>query len=249
MTTRLHIGSKELRGDLGAYAKRFDLLEVRGVDAASLKQAPSAATLRRWRRAVAPSFEFAVVAGPSVGKVKPGDAFEVELAAMLETAKLLEARVLVLATHADVTPSKLWRDRIAKALDRLPRDGAVHLVWEPGGLWEIDDAARQAKQWGVTLAVDPSREVMPAGPIGYGRLRALGGTRAYSAAALQKVADNIGERRDAYVVLETPGALKEGKMLRALVRGAGRGSRAAFGTIVRPRGAALQARDDEQEEE
>lgn len=248
MTTRLHIGSKELRGELGAYSKRFDLLEVRGVDAASLKQAPSAATLRRWRRAVPPSFAFSVVAGPSVGKAKPGDAFDAELAAMLETAKILEARVLVLATSSDVTPAKLWRDRVAKLLEQLPRDGAVNVVWEPSGLWELEDAARQAKAWGVTLGVDPSRDPMPAGSVAYGRLRSLGGTRAYSAAALQKVADNIGERRDAYIVLETSGALKEGKLLRAIVRGAG-GKRAGFGAIVRPRGATLRARDDEQEEE
>jgi hypothetical protein len=124
----------------------------------------------------------------------------------------------------------------------------VNLVWEPSGLWELDDAARQARAWGVTLAVDPSRDAMPAGPVAYGRLRALGGTRAYSAAALQRVAQNVGERRDAYVVFETTGALKEGKMLRALVRGAGGGKRAGFGTIVRPRGAPVRARDDEQEE-
>ena len=30
MPTRLHIGAKELRGDVAAYAKRFDMLEVRG---------------------------------------------------------------------------------------------------------------------------------------------------------------------------------------------------------------------------
>ena len=76
MATRVHIGSKELRGELAAYAKRFDLLEVRGMDAPNLRLAPSAATLRRWRKAVPPQFEFAVVAGPNVGKLKPTEAFE-----------------------------------------------------------------------------------------------------------------------------------------------------------------------------
>jgi uncharacterized protein YecE (DUF72 family) len=247
MTTRLHIGSKDLRGELAAYAKRFDLLEVRGMDAPNLKQAPSAATLRRWRKAVTPKFEFAVVAGPNLAKLKASEAYDIELAAMLETAKVLEARVLLLATPADVTPSKLWRDRLAKLIDTLPRD-ANALVWEPSGLWETEDATAQAKKWGVTLAVDPSRDPMPAGPVAYGRLRALGGTRAYSTAALEKVAANIGERRDAYVVLETTGALREGKTLRALVRSAGAPKRGGFGTIVRPKGAAIRTKDDEQEE-
>jgi uncharacterized protein YecE (DUF72 family) len=247
MATRLHIGAKELRGDVAAYAKRFDLLEVRGVDAASLKLAPSDATLRRWRKAVKPQFEFSVIGGPAVGKLKAGEAFETELAAMLKTAKLLEARVLLVATSGDVTPSKLWRDRLEKLLDRLPRDASA-VVWEPSGLWEMEDAAAQAKKWGIVVAVDPARDPMPEGPVAYGRLRAAGGTRAFSTAALHKVADAIGERRDAYVVFETTGALKEGKILRALVREAKGGKRGGLGRLVRPRGAPLTVSDDEQEE-
>lgn len=247
MATRLHIGAKDLRGDVAAYAKRFDLLEVRGVDAGSLKQAPSDATLRRWRKAVKPQFEFSVVGGPGVGKLKAGEALETELAAMLKTAKLLEARVLVVATSTDVTPSKLWRDRLAKLIDRLPRDASA-VVWEPSGLWETEDAADQAAKWGVVVAVDPARDPMPAGPVAYGRLRAAGGTRAFSTAALHKVADNVGERRDAYVVFETAGALKEGKILRALVREAKAGARGGLGRLVRPRGAGASVSNDEQDE-
>ncbi len=247
MATRLHIGAKDLRGEVAAYAKRFDLLEVRGVDAASLKQAPTDATLRRWRKAVPPQFEFAVVAGPSVAKLKASDAFEAELAAMLKSVTLLEVRVIVIATSPDVTPSKLWRDRLAKLIDRLPRD-ASSVVWEPSGLWEIEDAAEQANKWGIVVGVDPARDAMPAGPVAYGRLRAAGGTRAFSTAALHKIADTIGERRDAYVVFETTNALKEGKILRALVRQAKTGTRGGLGRLIRPKGAPLSVSDDEQEE-
>jgi len=247
MTTRLHVGAKELKGELAAYAKRFDLLEVRGVEAASMKQAPSAATLRRWRRAVPPQFEFSVVAGPAVGKVKATEAFDAELEAMKSTATVLEARVLVVPTAADVTPSKLWRDRLAALLDKLPRD-ANTIVWEPSGLWEVEDAAEQAHKWGIVVCVDPARDVIPAGPVAYGRLRAVGGTRAFSTAALQKIADNIGERRDAYVVFETTGALGEAKTLRGLVRQAKAGKKGGLGRLIRPRGAPLSVGDDEQEE-
>jgi uncharacterized protein YecE (DUF72 family) len=247
MATRLHIGAKDLRSELAAYAKRFDLLEVRGLDAASLRQAPSDATLRRWRKAVTPQFEFAVVAGPSVGKLKAGDALETELAAMLKTVTLLEARVIVIATASDVTPSKLWRDRLAKLIDRLPRD-ASSVVWEPSGLWETEDAADQAKKWDITVAVDPARDEMPPGPVAYGRLRAAGGTRAFSAAALTKVAATIGERRDAYVVFETTGALKEAKVLRALVRANKASARGGLGRLIRPKGKGIAVSDDETEE-
>ena len=247
MATRLHIGAKELRGDVAAYAKRFDLLEVRGLDAASQKLAPTDATLRRWRKAVPAAFEFSVIGGPNLGKLKAGDALEAELAVLLKSVTLLEARVIVIATSPDVTPGKLWRDRLAKLLDRLPRD-ASSIVWEPSGLWEIEDAAEQAKKWEITVAVDPARDAMPPGPVAYGRLRAAGGTRAFSTTALQKVADTIGERRDAYVVFETTGALKEGKILRALVRQAKAGKRGGLGRLIRPKGAPLAVGDDEQEE-
>src|SRR5262249_33819458 len=142
MATRVHIGSKELRGEVAAYAKRFDLLEVRGIDAPNLRLAPSAATRRRGRKAVPPQCRFAAVAGPNVGKLKASDAFEAELKAMLESATVLESRLVVVPTPADVTPSKLWRDRFAKLLERIPRD-ATTVVWEPSGLWEHEDAAVQ----------------------------------------------------------------------------------------------------------
>ena len=247
MATRLHIGAKELRGDVAAYAKRFDLLEVRGLDAGSQKLAPTDATLRRWRKAVPAAFEFSVIGGPNLGKLKAGAALETELSVLLKSVTLLEARVIVIATTPDVTPGKVWRDRLAKLLDRLPRD-ASSIVWEPSGLWEIEDAAEQAKKWEITVAVDPARDAMPAGPVAYGRLRAAGGTRAFSTTTLQKVADNIGERRDAYVVFETTGALKEGKTLRALVRQAKAGKRGGLGRLIRPKGSPLAVSDDEQEE-
>jgi uncharacterized protein YecE (DUF72 family) len=244
MATRVHIGAKELKGELAAYAKRFDLLEIRGVEAPN---APSAATLRRWRRAVPPQFEFAIVAGPNIGRLRPNDAVDAELKALLSAATVLEARVLVVPTPVDVTPGKLSRDRLAKLIDRLPRD-ANAIVWEPSGLWEVEDAALLAKKLDIVLAVDPARDFVPPGPLAYARLRALGGTRAYSTAALERVARAIGDRRDAYVVIETTGALKEAKVLRQLIRTAKSRATGGLTRLVRPRGAPLRIRDDEQDE-
>ncbi|MCL2723614.1 MAG: DUF72 domain-containing protein [Polyangiaceae bacterium] len=247
MATRLHIGAKELRGELAAYAKRFDLLEVRGLDVHDLQMGPTAATLRRWRRTVPPHFEFAVVAGPNLAKLRPGDALDAELEAMRAAATVLESRMLVVSTPPDVTPSKLWRDRLAAVVDRL-RSDVVTVVWEPSGLWEQDDAAAFGNKLGVTVAVDPARSEIPPGPIAYGRLRAFGVARAFSTTALERVANKIGDRRDAYVIMETAGALKEAKTLRGLVRNANAGKRGGLGRLIRPRGGSLRVGDDEQEE-
>ena len=78
MSTRWHIGAKHLRGAIAAYAKRFDLLEVRASqpapgESSDAAPGPSLATLRRWRKSVPPHFDFAVVAGPHLSRVKASD--------------------------------------------------------------------------------------------------------------------------------------------------------------------------------
>ena len=248
MATRFHIGAKELQGSLTAYAKRFDLLEVRA-DA----KAPAIAALRRWRKSVPPHFEFSVVGGARLSLLKPSDALEAELDTAIKAIAALQARCFVLQTPVDVTPSALSRDRMARLLDRLPRD-ATHVVWEPRGVWEIEDAAAAAKKWGVVLGVDPARDEVPDGPIAYARLRSLGETRSFGPTALARIVDRIGDRRDAYVIIETSSALAECRELRKLAQ---RGKKASgrTGMVLKPRAGTkaaklanvLKVRDDEQE--
>ena len=92
MTTRWHIGAKQLRGAIASYAKRFDLLEVRVAPPGPPPMlrsgekprvhakgeppedaGPNLATLRRWRKSVPPHFHFAVVAGPQLSRVRASD--------------------------------------------------------------------------------------------------------------------------------------------------------------------------------
>jgi uncharacterized protein YecE (DUF72 family) len=247
MTTRWHIGAKELRGAITAYAKRFDLLEVRVVveDGADTQATtPTLATLRRWRKSVPPHFDFAVVGGPQLGRIK-GAGAERELEAARAAIDVLQARCFVLHTAPDVTPTALWRERIGKIVARIPRD-ATRFVWEPSGVWETEDAADQARAWDATLAVDPAKEPVPAGPIAYVRLRALGGTRAFGSTALERIVEKVGSRREVFAVIETDSALVEAKRLRGIVRTAGSGARPVKGRLVRPRGG-IVVRDDEQE--
>ena len=122
------------------------------------------------------------------------------------------------------------------------------MVWQPGGLWEVEDAAVAAKKWGVVLCIDPSRDPVPAGPVSYARLPSIGETRSYGAAALERIIHAIGHRRDAYVVLETSSALAECKNLRRLSQGVKTPSpKGGTGRIIRPRGATVRVGDDEQE--
>lgn len=248
MTTRYHIGAKRLESNLGAYAKRFDFLEVHM--AARGTPAPTHATLKRWRKQVPPHFDFSVVLGPAASQLKPGAELDHDLEAAMSAADALQARCMLLPTPAAVTPAQAWRDRLAKVIQRLRRDATL-LAWEPKGLWETEDARRLAYELDVLLVVDPLRDPPPGGAVFYGRLRALGETRSFGAAALERVVAAIGERRDAYVVIETPSALAECKRLRQLAQGGNK--MGGMGRVIRPRevsvslGASLRVKDDEQE--
>jgi hypothetical protein len=158
----------------------------------------------------------------------------------------LQARCFVLRTPPDVTPSALWRERIARVVARVPHD-VTHFVWEPSGVWEVSDAAAQAQAWGAVLALDPLREPVPAGSVAYLRLRALGETQAFGAAALERMIAAVGARREVFVVLESDSALAEAKALRELVRRSPSESAGGAGRLVRPRGRGIVVSDDEQE--
>jgi|CZKU01.1.fsa_nt_gi uncharacterized protein YecE (DUF72 family) len=258
MSTRWHIGAKHLRGAIAAYAKRFDLLEVRAARSAQAPAAgspdrtgadgapgPSIATMRRWRKSVPPHFDFAVVAGPHLSRVKTSDVVDQEIEAAIAAIDALQARCFVLRTPPDVTPTSLWRDRIGKIIARIPHD-VTHFVWEPSGVWEMPDAAAQAREWGVVLALDPSREMVPSGPIAYLRLRGLGETQSFSPIALERIVNAVGARRDAFVIIETDTAQTEAKRLRQLSRKSRPETVGGAARLIRPRGDII-VRDDEQE--
>jgi uncharacterized protein YecE (DUF72 family) len=250
MTPRWHIGAKDLRGAIAAYAKRFDLLEVRVTIGApggeTEAPTPPLATLRRWRKSVPPHFDFAVVAGPHLARVKASEAADRELEAARAAIDALQARCFVLRTPPDVTPAALWRDRIAKVIGRFPRD-VTHFVWEPSGVWEEGDAAAQARAWEIVLAVDPARDPVPQGTVAYLRLRALGATRSFGLLALERIVRAVGPRRDVFAIVETDSALLEAKRLRQIASSTRAGARVGGGArLVRPRGGIVVG-DDEQE--
>jgi hypothetical protein len=182
-----------------------------------------------------------------MSKLRGGDAAEKELEAFRQTQDLLEARVVVVKTQADVTPSSVWRDRLRAFFDHIRRE-AVAIVWEPAGLWELEESTRFAKKIDVVVGVDAARDTVPDGSVAYARLRALGETRSFGAAALERVARNVGDRRDAYVVIETDSALAECKALRKAVVRARQGNKGGMGRLLRPRAhVTLVTHDDEQE--
>jgi len=236
---RPHVGLPLLEGSLERYAEKYDLVELRPVDA----PLPKAATLRAWRRKVPPSFVFSVVFPRAVSELRPSPELDEALAHTLDVARDVEARCLVLATPPSVTPTDLNRKRLKALVEKIPHD-AVSLAWEPRGLWETDEALDVARNLDLVLVVDAAREAAPKGPIAYFRLRGLGESTRLSPAAIDKVAAELASRREAYVVIESTSPASVAQALRKkLVRRAvpARGT----GVVLKPR-ATFQAEDEEQ---
>ena len=87
---------------------------------------------------------------------------------------------------------------------------------------------------------------MPGGAVAYLRLRAMGETHSFGAAALERIVKAVGARRDVFAIIETDSALSEAKRLRQIVRSTRTGGAGGPMRLVRPRGS-IVVRDDEQE--
>ena len=237
---RLLVGLPILQGDLEKYASRFDVVELRPVDAAL----PKPATLRRWRKSVPPSFVFSVLLPRAVAVLTPGPALDAELASSLEFASALEARCIVVATPPDVRPTATNRKRLAALFERIPREGTVR-CWEPSGLWERDEVIATAKELGVLPVLDVAHEVPAAGPILYTRLRALGKSAVLGPVTIERIAERLRRRREAFVVVEGTGEAARLKqaLTSELAKQPQRGSTAS---VVRPGLSTLVAEDEEQ---
>ena len=237
---RLLVGLPALQGDIEKYASRFDIVELRPVDAAL----PKPSTLRRWRKSVPPSFVFSVVFPRAVADLTPGPELEAALATSLEVASALEARCVVLQTPADVRPTAANKKRLAALFERIPAEGIVR-CWEPTGIWEREEILAGARSFGVLAVLDAARDALGPGPIAYTRLRALGKTAALGQATMERVAERLRKRREAFVVVE---GLREAQRVKAALTAelAKKPARSAGVTVVRPLTSTLVAEDEEQ---
>jgi uncharacterized protein YecE (DUF72 family) len=239
---RVLVGLPVLQGDIHKYAKRFDLVELRPIDTS----VPRLATLRAHRKAVPPGFVFSVVLPRIVGALAPGTELDEALATSLEVAVAVEARCIVLATPPTVRPTAANRKRIAALFERLPREGVV-LAWEPAGMWEHEDVVATAQAAKVLPVFDAATDALPSGPIAYTRLRALGKSASIGTSTIDRVAERLRGRREAFVVVERPSEAARVKagLTAALAR---KRSEGRGGMVIRPGAApsALIAEDEEQ---
>jgi uncharacterized protein YecE (DUF72 family) len=193
----LRVGQTVLRGDVQRYARNFDLLELR----AEPGRLPRLIRLRDWASRVPAGFVFSVELPRQVAQLDSGPAAERSLGYALRVAEALGAGWLVLRTPASVRPSAWTRRRLAELVGQLPRQRRI--AWEPGGLWEQEEAERLASGLELHLVRDLTRAPPAAGQVVYSRLRPLGGASRLGAVAAERVGQHLLGRREAFVVIES----------------------------------------------
>jgi hypothetical protein len=119
------------------------------VEIAPRRPLPRPSVLSRWRTAAPEQARFTLLAPTETWKGSTGafrdDPKSAEGARWIaQSADALGADAIVLATGADMTPGPRDRERLALWAERLRDRGKRTVVWCPGGLWDLDDAAEWA---------------------------------------------------------------------------------------------------------
>jgi uncharacterized protein YecE (DUF72 family) len=197
---------------------------LRFAELAPREPLPSLRTLRRWRSDLPEEFVMSLVAprgswAGAAGPLRLDEGLKDGVAWLLDAAEALAARAIVIATGSEVTTGQRDRDRLAAYFEAWPRPEGTNIVWAPAGLWEPEQAARQAARMNVLCAFDPLEAPPPAGPVQYARLQAIGGRQRFTEGMLHAVHDRLEmtAAEEALVTFDSPRSHREAATLQRLV--------------------------------
>jgi uncharacterized protein YecE (DUF72 family) len=206
---------------IARYGKHLDLLEVRLDNGAPRKR-----TLETMKSESPAHMVFAVVVPKALATLE-NEVTEADVAPVLDTARGLAARWIVLRTPPTARPSARTRARLTRLVELL-QVAEVAVAWEPSGLMAEDEEAEAfAASLNVTLARDPGRDDLPEGAVAYCRIQSLGTGGRVRGSAIERAADRLAEFAEAYVVIEGDNALRAAKDLRGLLGVSKNGASAA----------------------
>jgi uncharacterized protein YecE (DUF72 family) len=191
------VGQTRITRDIEHYAQKFQLVELR-TEAARL---PALKKLKTWARNAPEGFAFCLALPTAAFEPSTADS---ALEYALGIAEVLTPAWWVLRTPASVRPTSQSKRHLANLIARL--GGSVRVAWEPGGVWDDAGALRAAKELGVHLVRDGSRQELPEADVVYTRLRALGEGASVGLGAAEHLAEQLVGRAEAYVVVEGMGA-------------------------------------------
>ncbi len=194
---RLRVGQSGLLGHFGRYARQFDLLELRAEQGAL----PRAPRLREFRAEAPEGFVFSVLSGRGMADLDPGPEGERAFEFAEKVAQATGAEWFVLQTSLRVSPGRVGRERLARAAARLLALG-LRVGWEPRGPWSHEQALAFAQELGVSLVRDAALEEAPPGAAVYTRVRAVGSGGRITSGMIERLAERLLGREEAFVVVE-----------------------------------------------
>ena len=221
---------------LGSYAQRFQVLEVQQ----TFYEPPREATLRRWRDAVPPEFEFTIKAWQLITHEARSSTYRrlrTPLSAeertevggfrwtpvvarawdtTLSCAAALRATAILLQCPASFRPTELAITRLREFLSRARRPEGVRLLWEPRGPWPDEVVRGLCEEFDLTHAADPFLRPSLT-PLAYYRLHGISGARhVYTDAELAQLAATVAAG-PAYVMFNNmPRAADAGRFSRLI---------------------------------
>lgn len=184
---------------------------------------PRTSVLTRWREAAPEQARFTLLAPPDTWKSAAGpfrdDPSKAEGADWLARAHdALAADAIVLATGRDLTPGPRDRERLERWVARLGARGR-RIIWQPGGVWDTEEAASFAQKMGIVCAFDPLEGPAPAGEIAYARVRAIGARARLGEGLMSSIVDAITDAPAAtvYLAIDADDAVKKARRALALL--------------------------------
>jgi uncharacterized protein YecE (DUF72 family) len=220
---QIHVGASLDRPPGPKYSAALSFAELRFPSSR-----PKTKSLERWRSSVSEDFIVSIMAPKactegSSGPFKLDPVLEAELDWLGLAARATRARAIVLPTHRAISTGARDRERLAKYVEALrTRVPEAALVWQPGGLWDLELAAPQAEKLGVTLAIDPlDAETIPDTSLVYLRIVAIGARSRISPGMSIEVVERLREHHadEAFVVIHSERSVREAGALAALLAG------------------------------
>lgn len=217
---------------------------------------PRPGTLARWRRTLPEGFVTSLVAPRETfvsarGPLRFDEGLEERFAWLLEAADAIGARVLVVPTAAELTTGQRDRDLLRWFFDRVPRRTDRAVVWAPGGLWEPDEAYRQARRMNVVYGFDPLESPVPPGPLAYARLQGVGARIRLTEGMLWDAYARLAtsEARETFVAIESPRSFREACTLQRVMAAEADELALEEGAAGEPSGIRASEEDDALEED
>jgi len=219
--TTLHVGAVVERPPGPKYQDALAFAEL-----ALRPPLPRPATLAKIPPGLASNFALSLRAPrecfvSELGPLRMDEGLEGRITWLGKAAEAAQACAVVVPTLSDVRTGPRDRERLQAYFEVLGNAmGDTPIVWEPGGLWEAEDALPFAEGMGVVCAFDPLEVRVRHSGIAYLHVKGIGARTRLGEGSLTMVVDAIEELEDAetiYVAIESPRSVREATRLRQLV--------------------------------